>query len=82
MVKTTDDFYPNWPGDFVSVSLNFPSKKVYEYDTFRVSVWGEDDFGLEREFGSKEDATNYFNKICSLPIITIAQLKLDGFIGA
>lgn len=50
-VKTTDDWYPNYPGDLVRVFLlnqyNSPNRK---WDFVRIAVWGDDDFGLEMDF--------------------------------
>ncbi|MCA9495832.1 MAG: hypothetical protein KC589_02730 [Nanoarchaeota archaeon] len=52
--KTSDDWYPNYPNDMVKVSfLKLPNILQNSDDEWRVCVWGNDDFGLERDFQSE-----------------------------
>jgi hypothetical protein len=70
---TTDQWYPNYDGDLVKIS-------VYEYSKggAKVCVWGADDFGMEIMVGTRMQALDIFN---ALPkVITQEDLKLRGFV--
>ncbi len=73
----TDDWYPNFPNELVKVSMHelpFPSN---EKEIWRVSVFGADDCGMNKDFSTREDAY-----IClkSLPVIISMQDLLErGF---
>ena len=58
-VKTKESWYPNYPGDLVRVSL----LPLMDNVTWRVVVWGNDDFGLERDFKSRLEATLVYDEI-------------------
>ena len=74
LVPTKDNFFPNFPGDMVKVS--------WHNNEFRVSVWGDDDMGLEKYFDNKIDAENCFNELVKSNNIQIKELKKLGFAGA
>ena len=70
-VKTTDNWYPNFPNKKVRIRLFFTN---YYSDIFnkwiryiRCCVWGNDDFGLEKDFEcfSKEELINKFWEVKS-----------------
>lgn len=66
-IKATDDWYPSYRDGMVAI-------RWYE-DTKRISVWGDDDFGM-----SKEKATHLeFDQICSLPSVSQDMLRARGF---
>lgn len=45
-VQTEDDWYPNWENNIVLVTLSIlPTQSR----TIRISVWGADDTGMERD---------------------------------
>lgn len=70
---TTDQWYPNYDGDLVKIS-------VYEYSKggAMVCVWGNDDFGMEILVDTRMQAIDIFN---TLPkVITIEDLESRGFI--
>lgn len=76
MIKTTDDFYPNYPNDEVEVQL-----VLYYFHSMvsKLTVFGMDDYGLEIE-GDAEDYSRlkdlYDNM---LEPITIDWLTENGF---
>lgn len=45
---------------------------------WRVSVWGEDDLGMDIDFQEKDDANEIYNKICSMNDVTFERLKKLG----
>lgn len=51
MIKTTDNFYPNYENDMVEVKVRLCN---YNGKYTKLSVWGADDFGMEIE-GKEED---------------------------
>lgn len=72
--KTTDEWYPNFPNDEVEVSF------LYLNDgTFRVCVWGNDDFGMELDFESLIEAEDIFDKILDMDIVNKQDLYNLGF---
>ncbi len=81
LVETSDDFYPNFDGPkgYVYVELTFHPKekkpKFYEKSYSFISVWGDDDFGMEKENGTEEE----FNELRQI-IITKEDLKKRGFV--
>ena len=58
MVRVTDEWYPNYPGDLVQVSFHEDEPGVY-----RIAVWGEDDMGMGRTFTDKGDARAMYRKL-------------------
>lgn len=72
-IFTNEDWYPTVEGR-VKVSLvelkSAPAK-------FRVCVWGGDDFGLEKDYESFDEAFIVFDRIVSL--VTQRQLRNWGF---
>lgn len=64
---TRDDWYGNYPGNMVEVSLVFlndPSD-ISEYK-FRVCIWGNDDYGMEKDFTSYTDALSEYMFVLSM----------------
>lgn len=49
-------------------------------DAWRVCVWGEDDFGMERDFKDRMEALAMFRRVVDLT--TQAQLMSWGFVRA
>lgn len=86
--KTNDDWYSNYKikegDDVVQVSFTQtgPDPKNFKGE-FRVCVWGNDDCGMERDFG-KEEATalNMFMQVIGLPSVDKIKLKELGFVSA
>ena len=90
--KTRDDWYPNFPGNKVQVSLhvNFkpPGEEGYVH---RVCAWGDDDFGMDIEFRPttreevsplRKKAEELFKKVCALKSVDKEVLKEMGFVSA
>jgi hypothetical protein len=71
-VTTKDNFHPSYDNDCVLVSLYKIDKNKYT-----ISVWGDDDFGLEIFIKSNPEAYYNFNKIEDG--VTISFLKNKGF---
>lgn len=74
-IPSPDSWYPNYEDG--TVRVGFDSKNNY----FKVSVWGADDFGLEKEFTTRLEAIELYRKLSKCSIITIKQLKELGFIN-
>ena len=91
--QTEDEWYPNYDGDTVRVSLILRRKKSNEYKLygqtlFRVCVWGDDDFGMEKDFKSGDDqadieqAKELYATLIEQKFINQGYLKKLGFINA
>lgn len=52
-VKVDDDWYPNYDGDTVLVSLREVGKRPYSYIKF--SAWGADDTGVEMDLSCYDE---------------------------
>lgn len=84
---TEDDWYPPFylrhnaeeTYKLVEVSLLEYSTKL---GTFCVCAWGEDDFGLEKEFSNLEEAKQVFEDIISQKLVSTEYLRNLGFQGA
>ncbi len=80
-VKTSDNFYPNFDGDLVNVSM---MRLDLKKSTYRVCVWGEDDCGFERDWESSnpEEAKKVYFKIVNSGDVTFELLKKLGLKSA
>ena len=82
-ILTKENWYPNLPGDKLRVSFmelmrNFKQAKP---QLWRVCVWGNDDFGMERDYPDRTDAKKAFQEI--VDFTTKEELRiLFGFWGA
>ena len=72
-VKAIGEWYPTYPNSQVKISLVQDSEIL-----FRVTIWGEDDFGLEKEFLSYAEAKTCYNNL-AIPASVPALIKL-GFV--
>ncbi len=89
---TDDDWYSNeklastcekyqHKNKLVEVScLSLPPAK--DNDTTRVCVWGNDDFGLEKDFDNRIDAMTCYIEILSQKVVNKKWLKSIGFVNA
>lgn len=60
LIKTTECWYPNFENDFVRVSFSYHN----DIKKYHISVWGADDFGLERwEFADLVEAEEVYHSI-------------------
>jgi hypothetical protein len=59
-IKVTDDWYPCHPGNTVEVKFRQLTDRQW-----RVSAWGADDFGMERDFPhvERQEAKALFEKL-------------------
>lgn len=76
--KTNDDWYPNYSGDRVRIFFT----PLLDGVTYRVAVWGNDDFGLEMDGTDKEEMLSIFNFVKSLDRVDKAILIERGFTNA
>lgn len=85
LYKNTDD---NWCGSFSLVEHGEWLVRVYFYNIkstnvgfVRVSVWGNDDCGYEKDFNSKDiaEAWKLFLVLLTLPKINFKDVKELGF---
>lgn len=89
MVNTTDNWYPNFPDSNVELCLHIPDSEMLKRADgcyhFRVSVWGADDMGMERDFYSKDDlysALNLFHTLKKSGNITVQLCKELSLVSA
>ena len=73
-VPVTGDWINPYDGNLVEVSLHCDSANL-----FRVAVWGEGGYGLEKEFTSAMEAKEQFKEMNSC---SKEQLISNGFIRA
>jgi hypothetical protein len=75
-IKTTDDFYPNFPGGLVKLSYRISK----QYGAW-IAVWGNDDTGYEKNFDIS-DVRDAYRKLKNKGTITVKELIDNGFKGA
>ena len=79
--KTSDDWCPNYYKELVKVGftslLKGPDYKMF--GVWRVSVWGDDDLGMIRDFDNRDEAFNFFISVIKLEILASDKLKKMGF---
>lgn len=73
-ILTNEDWCPTKDGK-VDVSL-----VGWSDGKWKVSVWGNDDYGLERHFDDRASAQREFDRTVNLT--TKAELKARGFVNA
>lgn len=76
---TVDDWYPNFENNLVSVSIHPDNSYGNEW---RLSVWGDDDFGLEKLYKTEDAVLTEFMQIISKETIKQSYLKECGFTTA
>lgn len=74
-VYTPDNWHPCFENQTVVVSIHKDNLKGSR--SWRVSVWGDDDFGLEKDDLTISEAFNTFRKIKDG--VTQKQLRQNGF---
>lgn len=77
-VMTTEDWYPTADDETVTVSIHRDGRKTAT--DWRISIWGEDDYGLERHSLSITEAYDLFRSIRDG--VTKHWLRDQGFIQA
>lgn len=80
-LKTTDNFYPNFPDNMVELSYTIiHSKRTDVYKGIRswVSVWGNDDMGFTKTCDIDE-VRKIYRKLKKKGLITIKMLLEMGF---
>lgn len=83
LVKVSDDWYPSLPGGYVSANYYFVGKNPNGFvsKVNRVSFWGDDDFGLEKFYETREEAEKEYNTLIK-KVLSKEILKGLGFIAA
>ena len=81
---TQEEWFPCFPNDQVEVSLHdISSPADGQFTQWRVSVWGNDDHGLCRDFGNDEwAAIQIYEKIVSQQYVNhdfLYELGLESF---
>ena len=86
--RTQDDWYGNYKiagdqrvSDLVEVSFMnlLPDQSTTNW---RVCVWGNDDFGLERDFENETVAWNIFLQVIGMKLVNQQALRDLGFVAA
>ena len=81
-LSTSDNWYPNYPDNQVEVSLHFDEGENGG-NTWRVSVWGEDDMGMELGgMVSYVESLELFKKLDRIQPLKQKQLVQLGFVKA
>lgn len=76
--QTSDDWYPSYKlEDQQLVKVRLLELKN---GLWRVCVWGNDDFGLERDYCQYEDAHEMFQIIIKQPQVSQKFLRVCGFV--
>jgi len=85
---TDDDWYPSFRLNDAEEG-NPPTTKLVKISllylaggTYRVCAWGNDDFGLERDFEDKSEAMGCFLNILAMPKVNQVDLAQMNFIVA
>ena len=77
-VYNPDCWYPSFEDGTVEVYIHANRRKGT--NRWRVSVWGDDDFGMEKGEMSCDEAFREFRKICDG--VTKTTLRSRGFVQA
>jgi hypothetical protein len=73
--KTTDNWYPNYNIDEVKLIYNGKLRD----GKFRVSCWGNDDFGIDKDFEDETESIKVFEQLKAKEIINHQDLYNLGF---
>jgi hypothetical protein len=79
--RTSDEWYPNYH-ELVKVSFCQTGPYPPENGDWRVCAWGNDDFGMEKDFRDREEAWACFLAVISLNDVTVDRLRELGFVPA
>jgi hypothetical protein len=82
---TQDDWYPpyNLDGDqVVRVSFLGNISNPDEYPTYRVCVWGRDDFGKEYDSDNETEVWCLFLQVIGMEFVDCDELTKLGFVSA
>ena len=84
--ETQSNWYPNYTlkgYNKMLVQINFGKLLTLSNSdngfNYRVSIWGEDDYGLEKDFINRREAYECFTHIISMEYVNIQDLKNLGF---
>lgn len=87
--KTTDDWCPSLASQYADLNfvrvafLKLETYDKYHAEQWRVCCWGEDDFGMERDYDSESEAWTTFLQILGWEDVTVKRLMDElGFRGA
>jgi hypothetical protein len=75
MKSTEDDWYGNFENNTVKLTYH-PQLADGKY---RVSIWGNDDFGIDKDFDSPAEAEEVFCKLKIKKVINKNDLYALGF---
>lgn len=75
--RTSDYWCGNWYGELVEVGL---VKLAPDTDEHRVSVWGNDDMGMVKDYLTKQEALTMFIHLTTLEDLSIDVLTELGFL--
>ena len=87
-IPTPDEWYGTYEDGTVKVSVINLTSWNNEKPCIRVCVWGNDDFGLEKDtyFENNEEVQTFFDskvkEVNGWSIVTIKMLREMGFVGA
>lgn len=73
--RTNDDWYGNF--NYKYCKLKYIGKLLD--GKFRVAVWGNDDFGIDKDFDTEAEAIEMFTRLEAYPLINHQNLYDLGF---
>lgn len=85
LIKTDDEWSGNYDDNFVKLIYNglippfTPKGKKEREPLWRVSCWGNDDFGIDKDFESEQESIDVFNDLKSRDKINQQDLYDMGF---
>jgi len=84
MTEVFKEVPQDWYGNFriANEGKRFVSVKCDKLPLGRVSVWGNDDFGMEYDVELEGVARSIFNTVVNTPDLTQEKLEAIGFVRA
>ena len=81
---TVEDWYPGYRQECLKSPCTLVKISLYKYENGlgRISVWGADDHGMERDFVRYDRAKQVFQELMMEYAITHQGLKDQGFVLA
>lgn len=81
--ETIDNWCPNYHGTLVRVTYHGDIEAWRKgVPCYRVSVWGNDDIGMEYDTEDEKEALAVFMHVIGYPYVNMINLKQLGFVPA
>ncbi len=80
--STTDDWHPSFELKDGAMLVQVSFSKWDDGDGFHVSVWGDDDCGMELDTENENQAFNIFLQVIGMEFVNMKPLRDLGFKSA